>query len=118
MRTMRRVPKTGHTPGGALHPGAYTDPHWRGVGRVEVDADLGTGIGPCTSLLVNFDRRRVVAGGHYLVTVGGWPELVRFRRFPRGLCARVGGRWAAVSGDDLRDMTVIGRLVEISQAVV
>lgn len=68
------------------------------------------GVAPGAILLVNFDRRRVLAGGQYLVDSGGWPELVRFKRFPRGLCARVGGRWTAVSGDDLRAMTVIGRL--------
>lgn len=112
MRAMKGVPKTGYTPGGA--PRSYAGPNWRGVGRVEVGADLGPGIGPGTTLLVNFDRHRVVAGGHYLVTVGGRPELVRFRRFPRGLCARVGGQWVDVSGDDLRAMTVIGRLMGFS----
>lgn len=97
---------------------SYTGPNWRGVGHVEVGADLGTGIGQGTTLLVNFGRRRVVAGGHYLVTVGGRPELVRFRRVPRGLCARVGGQWVDVSGDDLRAMTVIGRLVKMQLGVV
>lgn len=118
MRTMKGVPKTGHTYRGARRPGAYTGPNWRGVGRVEVGADLGSGIGPGTTLLVNFDRHRVVAGGHYLVTVGGRPELVQFRRFPRGLCARVGGQWAAVSGADLGGAEVIGHVVKISRAAV
>lgn len=112
MRAMKGVPKTGHTPGGA--PRSYAGPNWRGVGRVEVGADLGSGIGPGAALLVNFDRRRVVAGGQFLVDIGGWPELVQFRRFPRGLCARVGGRWVDVSGDDLRGMAVVGRLMGFS----
>ncbi len=118
MRAIKGVPKTGYTPGGAPHPGAYTGPNWWGVGHVEVGADLGPGIGPGTMLLVNFDRRHVAAGGQFLVDIGGWPELLRFRRFPRGLCARIGGRWAAVSGGDVRDMTVIGRLVKMQLGVV
>lgn len=89
----------------------FTGPNWRGIGRVEVGADLGPGIGPGGTLLVNFDRRRVVAGGHYLVTVGDSPELVQFRRFPRGLCARIGSRWIALSGDELRCMAVVGRVM-------
>lgn len=97
----------------AASKGDFAGPNWWGVGRVEVDADLGLGIGQGSTLLVNFDRRRVVGGGHYLVTVGGWPELVRFRRFPRGLCARIGCRWIAMSGDDLCDMTVVGRVLAV-----
>lgn len=97
---------------------AHTGSNWRGVGRVDVGADLGAGIGPGVTLLVNFDRRRVVAGGHYLVTVGGRPELVRFRRFPRGLCARVCGRWVGVSGADLGGAEVIGRVVKVLPGAV
>ena len=113
MRAIKGVPKTGYTPGGAPHPGAYTGPNWLGVGHVEVGADLGTGIGQGTTLLVDFDRRSVVAGGHYLLTVGGRPELVQFRRFPRGLCARIGSRWIALSGGDLCEMDVIARVMRV-----
>lgn len=116
MSALKGVPKTGYPPGGA--PRSYAGPNWRGVGRVEVGADLGAGIGPGATLLVDFNRRHVAAGGQYLVDIGGWTELVRFRRFPRGLCARIGGRWAAVTGDGLRAMTVIGRLVKMQSGVV
>lgn len=86
-------------------------PNWRGVGHAAVDDYLGAGVGSGATLLVDFDHRRVVAGGQYQVDIGGRPELVRFRRFPRGLCTRVGGWWIALSGDDLRHVTVIGRVL-------
>lgn len=67
-------------------------------------------------LLVNIDLR-LVASGQYLADLCGRPELVRFRRFPRGLCATIGSRWIALSGCDLRDMTVVGRLLGINESV-
>lgn len=91
---------------------AYAGPNWRGVGRVDVDADMH-GVEPGATLVVNFDRRSVVAGGQYLVDIGGWPELVRFRRFSRGLCARIGRRWLDLSGGDLCEMDVIARVVRV-----
>lgn len=103
------------TPCSGVHAGS----NWRGVGRVEVHADMhAAGLAPGAVLVVNFDRRSVDAGGRYLVTFDGWPELLQFKRFPRGLRARIGGRWVDVARDDLRDMDVIGRLVKISEAGV
>lgn len=113
MRTMKGVPRTGYTHRGAPRPGAYTGPNWRGVGRVEVSADLRPGIGPGTTLLVNLNCRHVVGGGQFLVDIGGRPELVRFKRFPRGLCARIGSRWIALSGGDLCEMDVIARVMRV-----
>lgn len=96
--------------------GTGTGPNWRGIGRVEVAADMrAAGVTPGAVLVVNFDRRHVAAGGPFLVDIGGRPELVQFRQFPRGLCARVCGRWVDVSGDDLRGMAVVGRVVKIGQ---
>lgn len=103
----------------AASSGAYTGPNWRGVGLVEVHAHLrAAGVAQGAVLVVDFDRRRVLAGGQFLVDIGGWPELLRFKRFPRRLRARIGGRWVAVTRDDLRDLVVVGRVVRISRADV
>lgn len=100
----------------AARTSSYAGQNWMGVGRVDVDADMH-GVEPGASLLVDFDRRDVSVGGWFLVDIAGAPELVQFRHSPHGLRARIGGRWAAVSGADLGRMSVVGRLVKISQTV-
>lgn len=103
----------------AASSGAYTGPNRRGVGLVEVHADLrSAGVAPGAVLVVDFDRRRVLAGGKSLVTAEGTPEVLQLRRFPRGLRAQIGGRWVAVARDDMRDLVVVGRVVQISHAAV
>ena len=94
--------------------GGYTGSNWRGIGRVEVHADMpGSGVAQGAVLVVNFNRRQVVAGGQFLVDIDGVPELLRLKRFTCGLRARIGGRWFDVAGDALNDMDVIGRVVKV-----
>lgn len=93
---------------------ACTGPNWRGVGQVEVHADMrAASVAPGAVLVVDFDRRRVVAGGCFLVTARGNPEVLRLRRFPQGLKARIGSRWQFVTRAGLRDFDVIGRVVKL-----
>lgn len=93
----------------AARSSAYTGTNWRGAGRVEVDAEMH-GVEPGATLVVNFDKRDVSAGGVFLVDLAGTPELVRFLKCPRGLRAQIGGRRGFLTGADLRAMPVIGRL--------
>lgn len=93
---------------------ACPGPNWRGVGQVEVHAVIrAAGIGPGKNLLIDFDRRRVLAGGCFLLEADGVPEVLQFKRCPRGLRARMGGRWVKVTPDDLYALTVIGQVVGI-----
>lgn len=96
----------------AARTSAYAGPNWRGVGRVDVDAHMRS-VEPGATLVVNFDKRDVSVGGWFLVDLAGTPELVQFRPSPHVLRARIGGRWAAVSGHDLRHVTVIGRVLDL-----
>lgn len=102
----------------AARGGDCAGPNRLGVCRAKVDAGLGACIVPSTTLLVDFDRRHAADCRQSLVNVGGQPDLVLSRRFPRGLCARIGSRWITLSGSDLCDMTVVGRVVKINQAAV
>jgi hypothetical protein len=91
-------------------------PNWRGAGLVEVHTDAAwAGVPVGAALVVDFDHRSVASGGRFLVCLDGVPELLQFKRSPRGLRARVGGQWVDVTDDDQRDMRVVGRLVEINK---
>lgn len=94
----------------------FNGPNWRGVGHVEVHADVSwDGVSMGATLVVDFDHRSVASGGRFLVDIDGTPELLQLKRSPRGLRARVGGQWVDVTDDDQRDMRVVGRLVKISR---
>lgn len=90
----------------AARGGDCAGPNRLGVCRAKVDAGLGACIVPSTTLLVDFDRRHAADCRQSLVNVGGQPDLVLSRRFPRGLSARICGRQIALSGAELRGITV------------